>query len=62
MLLMRTLENLLPVEFSDTMTKSTIPLSALLDRSEASLNLPLFSIVVRSLLSEGVSIFPTRIS
>lgn len=58
----RTFANLLPVAFSETITKSTTPLSALLERRDASLNLPRAYMVVLSLLSEGVSTFPTSIS
>lgn len=60
-LLTLTFANLLPVAFSETITRSTTPRSALLERREASLNFPLAYMVVLSLLSEGVRIFPTRI-
>lgn len=59
---MRTLANLLPVAFSDTMTKSITPFSALLERREASLNFPLTYIVTRSRLSEGINTLPIRTS
>jgi hypothetical protein len=61
-LLILTLTNLFPQAFYETITKSTIPLYALLDLKEASLNFFLTYILLKIELSEGVSIFPTSIS
>ena len=60
-LLILTFANLFPLELAETITKSTTPLSALLDLREASLNFFFTSIVCILELSEGVNIFPMRI-